>query len=136
VLALGHLCVILGVVVTSSSFLEVPAKYENLLVFSMGIAGASAGALLIKESGEEKARRLEIAASKIEDNPNLAGFRQNIQEEHRLTTLANALETAKLDKGVRQQYLLQAATQPEFNLGTRQQIPQIEQIPAAPPEEQ
>lgn len=109
------------------------SKYQDLLVFSTGIAGAGAGALLVKESGEEKARRLEIAASKLGEKPNLAEFRQNILDEHRLITRSNAAKEAALDQESRKQYLLQSATHPEFSLELVRQIPQ--QITEPPLEE-
>lgn len=132
----ASLGILLGIVIASGSLLKIPAKYEDLLVLAMGIGGASVGDLLVKESGEEKARRLEVAASRIVDNPSLAGFMQNILEEHRLITRYNASKTAELDKEVRQQYLLYPATRPEVVVETNQQFPQIEQISIAPSEEE
>ena len=83
---LGIFCVVL----TSGSRFQIPERYQNWLIFGMGLGSASAGALFIRESGEEKARRLEAAATKIGDNPSMAGFKQNILEEHTLVTRANA----------------------------------------------
>jgi hypothetical protein len=75
-------------ILTISSDLPIHKQYENLFIFLSGAAGAASGCLLIRETAEEKARRLEIAAAKLSTFSKMDGFRENLLKQHADLTCA------------------------------------------------
>jgi hypothetical protein len=116
--------------VSPSSPLEIPAKYESLLLSSMIIGGACGGAFLVKESVEDEIRRIEDAISNMGNDPNLAELKKNLIEQHKLLTQGIAAKHAKLDDSARPQYTLVPATEPEvYPVASTEVVPVVKNRP-------
>lgn len=85
----GALGGVIGILCVSS---EIPIQkhYENIFVLFSAIGGAGIGCLCIRETKEERARRVENAAIKIAKIEEMADFRNSLAIQHAALTEGDA----------------------------------------------
>ena len=79
---IGILCV--------SSEIPIQKHYEDIFVLFSAVGGAGIGCLSIKETREERARRVENAAIKIAKIDKMEDFRNNLLIQHAALTGGDA----------------------------------------------
>ena len=85
----GALGGVIGILCVSS---EIPIQkhYEDIFVLFSAVGGAGIGCLSIKETREERARRVENAAIKIAKIDKMEDFRNNLLIQHAALTGGDA----------------------------------------------
>ena len=90
----GALGGVIGILCVSS---EIPIQkhYENIFVLFSAIGGTGIGCLCIRETKEERARRVEKAAIKIAKIDEMADFRNSLAIQHAALTGGDAEHVLK-----------------------------------------
>ena len=87
----GALGGVVGILcVSSPSDMAIQKRYEDIFILFSAIGGAGIGCLCIKETMEERARRVENAAIKIAKTDRMEGFRDNLAIQHAALTGGDA----------------------------------------------
>jgi hypothetical protein len=96
-LAAGIILGTVAIISCQNSSIKISRECQVLLLGSLGLGGASAGALLKKESQEDKARRIENAVIRMGRDPMLQPLRANLYEQHeKVTGSLSQLELERL----------------------------------------
>ena len=81
----GALGGVVGILCVSSD-MAIQKQYEDVFILFSAIGGAGIGCLCIKETMEERARRVEDAAIKIAKTDRMEDFRDNLAIQHAALT--------------------------------------------------
>lgn len=81
----GALGGVIGILCVSSE-IPIQKQYENIFVFFSATGGAGIGCLCIRETREERARRVENAAIKIAKIDQMEDFKNSLAVQHAALT--------------------------------------------------
>lgn len=83
----------------------------------MGIGGGAIGSLLVQDTIEEKTRRIEREAIRMENNPNMDAYKKHLQDQHELYIRFSSVQEFKtiLPSSKATEYILQSAVFPQIN---------------------